>query len=286
VTNQAGEEMRTINAQTIIDAVAGMCIKANRKLPDDVLRAFKGRMAGEENPAAREVFRQLLENAELSANSELPLCQDCGLAVFFVDMGEDVRVEGGLKEAITKGMVKGYKDGYLRKSACDPFTRVNTGDNAPAVIHLDLVPGDKLKISMMAKGGGAENMSRVMMFAPAAGWKGIREYIITRVAESGPNPCPPIVVGVGIGGDFELSAVNAKKALLRKIDDTHPDPAVAKLEADLLESINKLNVGPMGLGGKTTCLGVKIKTAPCHIASLPLAVNIQCHSARHGEVTI
>ena len=279
--------MRTISAQTVIDTVANMCIKANRELPEDVLRCFKNRMAEEQNPAAREVFRQLLENAELSEKTGLPLCQDCGLAVFFVEMGEDVRVEGmGLREAITAGMVKGYKDGYLRKSSCDPFTRANTGDNTPAVIHLDLVPGDRLKISMMAKGGGAENMSRVMMFAPAAGWKGLREFIINRVAEAGPNPCPPVVVGVGIGGDFELAAINAKKALLRKIDDTHPDPVVAKLEADLFESINKLNVGPMGLGGKTTCLGVKMIVAPCHIASLPLAVNIQCHSSRHKEVTL
>jgi len=279
--------MRTINAQTVIDAVAEMCITANRRMPEDVPRAFKKCMDEEQNPAAREVFRQLLENAEISKTTGLPLCQDCGLAVFFVEMGEDVRVEGmGLREAINTGMMKGYKDGYLRKSSCDPFTRANTGDNSPAVIHFDLVPGSEIKISMMAKGGGAENMSRVMMFAPAAGWKGIREYIITRVAESGPNPCPPVIVGVGIGGDFELSAINAKKALLRRLDDTHRDPAVAKLEADLLESINKLGIGPMGLGGKTTCLGVKIKTAPCHLASLPLAVNIQCHSSRHEEVTL
>ena len=279
--------MRTVKAQTVIDKVAEMCVSANRVLPDDVMAAFKKGQAEEENPAAREIFRQLIENAELSKETGLPLCQDCGLAVFFVEMGEDVRVEGmGLRQAINEGMKKGYQEGYLRKSSCDPFTRANTGDNSPAIIHFDLVPGDKLKISMMAKGGGAENMSRVMMFAPAAGWKGMREFIINRVAESGPNPCPPILVGVGIGGDFELAAVNAKKALLRHVDDTHPDPAVAKLEADLLGSINKLNIGPMGLGGKNTCLGVKIKTAPCHIASLPLAVNIQCHSSRHEEVTL
>jgi len=279
--------MRTVKAQTVIDKVAEMCVSANRVLPDDVMAAFKKGQAEEENPAAREIFRQLIENAELSKETGLPLCQDCGLAVFFVEMGEDVRVEGmGLRQAINEGMKKGYQEGYLRKSSCDPFTRANTGDNSPAIIHFDLVPGDKLKISMMAKGGGAENMSRVMMFAPAAGWKGMREFIINRVAESGPNPCPPILVGVGIGGDFELAAVNAKKALLRHVDDTHPDPAVAKLEADLLGSINKLNIGPMGLGGKNTCLGVKIRTAPCHIASLPLAVNIQCHSSRHEEVTL
>jgi fumarate hydratase subunit alpha len=183
-------------------------------------------------------------------------------------------------------MVKGYKDGYLRKSSCDPFSRKNTGDNSPAIIHFDLVPGDKLKITMMAKGGGSENMSRVTMLSPAQGWKGIREFVINRVAEAGPNPCPPVIVGVGIGGNFELAAVNSKKVLLRELDDVHPDPAIAKLEDELLTDINKLGVGPMGLGGKTTCLAVKILVAPCHLASLPLAVNIQCHSARHKEVVL
>jgi len=279
--------MRTIDAQTVIDTVAEMCIQANRELPGDVLKKLEDCQAAEENPAARETLRQLLENAALARESGLPLCQDCGLAVFFVEMGEDVRVAGmGLRQAINEGMVKGYREGYLRKSSCDPFTRANTGDNSPAVIHFDLVPGDRLKISMMAKGGGSENMSRVMMFPPAAGWKGLREFIINRVAESGPNPCPPILVGVGIGGNFETSAINSKKALLREVDDIHPDPEVAELERELLASINKLNIGPMGLGGKTTCLGVKIAVAPCHLASLPLAVNIQCHSARHKEVVL
>lgn len=279
--------MRTIPAQTIIDKVAEMCIAANRELPEDVLQKFKNCQAAEESPAAKETFRQLLENAQLSKDTGLPLCQDCGLAVFFVEMGEDVKVEGmGVRQAINDGMIKGYKEGYLRKSSCDPFSRKNTGDNSPAIIHFDLVPGDKLKISMMAKGGGSENMSRVMMYPPAAGWKGLREFIIKRVAEAGPNPCPPILVGVGIGGNFELSAVNSKKALLRDINDKHPDPEIAKLEEELLVAINKLNVGPMGLGGKTTCLGVKIMVAPCHLASLPLAVNIQCHSSRHKEVVL
>ena len=280
-------KMRTIDARTVIDTVAEMCIQANRELPGDVLTALKERMEAEENPAARETFRQLLENAALSRETGLPLCQDCGLAVFFVELGEDARVEGmGLRQAINEGMVKGYKEGYLRKSSCDPFTRKNTGDNGPAIIHFDIVPGDRLKITMMAKGGGSENMSRVMMFPPAAGWKGLREFIITRVAESGPNPCPPVLIGVGIGGNFELAAVNSKKALLREIDDTHQDPDIAKLERELLADINKLNIGPMGLGGKTTCLGVKILVAPCHLASLPLAVNVQCHSARHKEAVL
>lgn len=277
--------MRTIPAQTIIDTVAGMCIAANRELPEDILEKFKDSQAAETSPAAKEIFGQLIENAALSRESGLPLCQDCGLAVFFVEMGEDVRVEG-LREAINQGMVKGYKEGFLRKSSCDPFARSNTGDNSPAIIHFDIVPGDKLKITMMAKGGGSENMSRVMMFPPAAGWKGLREFIIKRVAEAGPNPCPPILLGIGIGGNFELAAINSKKALLREVDDVHPDPAIAKLEKELLADVNKLGIGPMGLGGASTCLGVKILVAPCHLASLPLAVNVQCHSARHKEVVL
>jgi len=279
--------MRKIAASDIIEKVADMCIKANRDLPADVLAKFRKCQAEETRPAAKEIFRQLLENAELAAETGLPLCQDCGLAVFFVELGEQVRVEGlGLRQAINEGMVKGYKDGYLRKSSCDPFSRKNTGDNSPAIIHFDIVPGDKLKITMMAKGGGSENMSRATMLTPAQGWKGIKEFVITRVAEAGPNPCPPVIVGVGIGGNFELAAVNSKRVLMRELDDLHPDPAIAKLEDELLAAINKLGVGPMGLGGKTTCLAVKILVAPCHLASLPLAVNIQCHSARHKEVVL
>ncbi len=277
--------MKTIPANDIVDAVARMCVAANHELPADVQAAFEAGLAAEESPAAREIFRQLLENSELARETNLPLCQDCGLGVFFVEVGEDVQVTGGgLREAINDGMVKGYKEGYLRKSSCDPFSRKNTGDNGPAVIHFDIVPGDALKIVMMAKGGGSENMSRVTMLAPAQGWKGIREFVVNRVAEAGPNPCPPVVVGVGIGGNFELAAINSKKALMRPLDDRHPDPAIAKLEDELLEAVNALGIGPMGLGGKTTALAVKIATAPCHLASLPLAVNIQCHSARHKEV--
>ena len=277
--------MKEIPANDIVEAVAAMCVTANHALPDDVQAAFEACHAAEEAPAAKEIFRQLLENSALSRETNLPLCQDCGLAVFFVEVGEDVRVTGAsLRQAINDGMAKGYKDGYLRKSSCDPFTRKNTGDNGPAVIHFDLVPGDNLKIWMMAKGGGSENMSRVTMLAPAQGWKGIKEFVVNRVAEAGPNPCPPTIVGVGIGGNFELAAINSKKALMRALDDRHPDPEIAKLEEELIEAINNLGIGPMGLGGKTTSLGVKIMVAPCHLASLPLAVNIQCHSARHKEV--
>ena len=279
--------MRTIPRQAIVATVASMCMAAGRYLPGDVLEALTKAEKNESLASARGILTQLVDNAALSSTTGLPLCQDCGLGVFFVEVGEDVRVEGGtLREAINAGMVQGYKDAYLRKSTCDPFSRQNVGDNSPAIIHFDLVPGDKIKITMMAKGGGSENMSRVIMLAPAQGWKGIREFVIRRVAESGSNPCPPILVGVGIGGNFELAAINAKKALMREVNDVHPDSKVAEMEADLLESIDRLGIGPMGLGGDTTCLGVKISVVPCHLASLPLAVNIQCHSSRHKEVTL
>jgi len=279
--------MRTIQATQIIDTVAKMCIDSNRYLPKDVRESFDRNAAREESPAALEVFRQLKENYELAEQTGLPLCQDTGLAVFFVDMGEDLRVEGmNIREAINEGVRKGYADGFLRKSACDPLTRANTKDNTPAVVHFDIVPGDRLRIAFMAKGGGSENMSRVTMLAPAQGWPGIKKFVIERVAEAGPNPCPPTIVGIGVGGTFDYAPILAKKALLRKLDDTNPDPKLAAMENELLEALNKLGIGPMGLGGKTTCLGVKIAMQPCHIASLPLAVNIQCHSSRHQEVEL
>lgn len=276
--------MKEINAADISAAVARMCISANTRLPEDVRRKFEEGLKNETTAAGKEIFRQLLENADLAFDTKLPLCQDCGLAVFYVEMGEDVVVPGGVNKAITEGMVKGYQDGYLRKSSCDPLTRKNTGDNGPAIIHIDLVPGDTLKISYMAKGGGSENMSRVTMLAPSQGWEGIKKFVVNRVAEAGPNPCPPVILGIGIGGNFEQAPKIAKKALLRKLDDIHPDPKIAEMEAELLAAVNKLGIGPMGLGGSYTCLAVKIAMAPCHIASLPLAVNVQCHSARHEEV--
>jgi len=279
--------VRSVKASAIVKAVAEMVMAANRFLPADVKAAFQAAAAREESPAAKEIFRQLLENADLAAETGLPLCQDCGLAVFFVQVGEEVRVEGGsLRAAIEEGMVAGYKDGFLRKSSCDPFSRKNTGTNAPAIVHFDLVPGDALKIAFMAKGGGSENMSRVTMLSPAQGWAGVKRFVVERVAEAGPNPCPPVILGVGIGGTFEFAPLLAKKALLRPLGDTHPDPQVAALEAELLSAVNALGIGPMGLGGQTTCLGVRIAVAPCHLASLPLAVNVQCHSARHMEVEL
>ncbi|MBG0777799.1 MAG: fumarate hydratase [Desulfovibrionaceae bacterium] len=278
--------MKTITTRQVVDEVARLCMEANRYLPKDV-RAACEKGHAEETGAAKEIFRQLLENADLAADTGLPLCQDTGLAVFFVDLGDEVRIEGGnLHAAIDEGVRKGYREGYLRKSSCDPFTRANTGDNTPAIVHFDLVPGDGLTIRFMAKGGGAENMSRVTMLAPAQGWEGIKKFVVNRVAEAGPNPCPPTIIGIGIGGTFDYAPILAKKALLRRLDDTHPDPKVAAMEAELLAEINGLGIGPMGLGGATTSLGVKINVAPCHLASLPLAVNVQCHSSRHMEVTL
>ncbi|CCH47820.1 fumarate hydratase [Pseudodesulfovibrio piezophilus] len=278
--------MRTINPSEIIDAVASMCIKANTELPDDVRAKLEQAMAEETSASAKEVLRQLLENADLSKETLLPLCQDCGLAVYFVEIGDEVRIDGNIRDAINEGTRKGYAEGYLRKSACDPLTRVNTGDGTPAVIHYDFVPGDKLKIIYMAKGGGAENMSRATMLAPAQGWEGIKQFVINRVAEAGPNPCPPTIIGIGIGGTFDHAAKIAKKSLIRRLDDTHPDPEIAAKEKELEDSINKLGIGPMGLGGKTTVLSVKLAIEPCHLASLPLAVNVQCHSQRHEEVEL
>lgn len=279
--------MRILDSKAIVDAVAGMCVHANRYLPKDVQDCFTACADKEDSPAAVETFRQLAENCKLAAESGLPLCQDTGLAVFFVEMGQDLRIEGqNIREAINDGVRKGYDEGKLRKSACDPFTRANTKDNTPAIIHFDIVPGDKLKISFMAKGGGSENMSRVTMLAPAQGWEGIKKFVLQRMAEAGPNPCPPTIVGIGIGGTFDYAPILAKKALMRKLGDVNPDPKLDAMEKELLGEINKLGIGPMGLGGKSTSLDVKIAVSPCHIASLPLAVNVQCHSARHEEVEL
>jgi fumarate hydratase subunit alpha len=279
--------MREIHIDKVKEAVASMVVESCLKMPGDVVEAFRKAMEDEDSPAAKEVFRQLLENAEIAENERLPLCQDTGLAVFFVDVGEDVKITGGsLKQAINDAMAQGYQEGYLRKSSCDPMTRKNTGDNTPAIIHFDFVPGDKLNISFMAKGGGSENMSRATMLSPAQGWEGIKKFVVQRVAEAGPNPCPPTMLGIGVGGTFDRAPIIAKRALMRPLSDKHPDPEIARLEDELLEAVNKLGIGPMGMGGKTTCLGVKIGMEPCHLASLPLAVNVQCHSIRHKEVTL
>ncbi len=279
--------MREIKAKQITETVGNLCTKANFDIPEDVMKVLRDAHNREVSPQGKDVLKQIIENDEIAHNEEVPMCQDTGLAVFFVELGQEVHITGGLiTEAINEGVRKGYKDGYLRKSTCNPFTRKNVGDNTPAIIHYEIVPGDKIKITMAAKGGGSENMSRVMMMKPSDGLDGIKKYIVERVKESGSNPCPPVIVGVGIGGTFERSAIIAKKSLLRPLDVPNPDPELDKLENELLTSINKLGIGPMGLGGRVTALAVHVIVEPCHIASLPLAVNIQCHSARHKEIII
>jgi len=279
--------MREVQATEITKAVRDLFIDANCNLGEDVLAAFDRGIATDESPVAREVLRELKENARIARDEQSPICQDTGLAVLFVEVGQDVHVVGGdLKAAINEGVKKGYGEGYLRKSACHPFTRANTKDNTPAVIHFDIVSGDKVRIVAVPKGGGAENMSRVDMLSPSAGLEGIKDFIVKRIEASGSNPCPPTVVGVGIGGTFERSALLAKKALTRKIGERNADPELAKVEVEVLERINKLGIGPMGYGGNTTSLDVFFEVEPCHIASLPVAVNVQCHATRHKEAVI
>jgi len=279
--------MREVQASEITRAVRDLFIDANCNLGEDVLAAFDRAIATDESPVAREVLRELKENARIARDEQSPICQDTGLAVLFVEIGQDVHVVGGdLKAAINEGVKKGYGEGYLRKSACHPFTRANTKDNTPAVIHFDIVPGDKVRIVAVPKGGGAENMSRVDMLSPSAGLEGIKEFVVRRIEASGSNPCPPTVVGVGIGGTFERSALLAKKALMRKIGERNAVPELAKVEVEVLARINKLGIGPMGYGGNTTSLDVFFEVEPCHIASLPVAVNVQCHAARHKEAVI
>jgi fumarate hydratase subunit alpha len=279
--------MRQIDAKEITRAVKEAAITANFDLGEDMLAAFRRGEQEEESPSGREVFRQLLENAGIAASERIPMCQDCGLAVVFVELGQEVHVTGGdFQQAIQEGVRQGYGEGYLRKSLCHPLTRANTGDNTPAVIHTEIVPGDHVKITIVPKGGGSENMSRVFMLKPAEGLPGIIDRVLTTVREAGPNPCPPIIVGVGIGGTFERAGILAKKALLRHVGSVNPDPELAALEQQLLQGVNDLGIGPQGLGGRITALAVHVVMQPCHIASLPVAVNIQCHAARHKELVL
>lgn len=279
--------MREISCDEIIKVIRGLCIDADCNLGDDVEAAFDRAIETDESPVAVEVIKELKENSRIARDELVPICQDCGLAVLFIQLGQEVHIVGGdFKEAVNEGVRQGYADGYLRKSACHPFTRKNTGDNTPAIIHTEIVPGDKMKITIAPKGGGSENMSRVTMLTPAMGIEGVKDFVVQRLSEAGSNPCPPTVVGIGVGGTFERSAFLAKKALLRKIGERNPDPELAKVEEEVLERINKLGIGPMGYGGNTTSLDVLFEMEPCHIASLPLAVNIQCHAARHKEAVI
>ena len=279
--------MKQISCRTITEQVKKMCMEANFDLGEDVLQAFSAARENEEAPIGREIMDLLIENARIAKDESIPMCQDTGFAVFFVELGEAVHiVDGSLMDALNEGVRQGYGEGYLRKSICHPFTRKNTGDNTPAVVHIDLVPGDRLKIIFAPKGGGSENMSRVTMLRPSDGKKGIKDFVVTRVKESGANPCPPTVVGVGIGGTFEKAALLAKKALLRPLGSASPDPELAAFEQEIFEAINNLGIGPQGFGGRTTSLAVHIEMFPCHIASLPVAVNINCHAHRHKEVIL
>ncbi|MBL7073926.1 fumarate hydratase [candidate division KSB1 bacterium] len=279
--------MRELDVKTVTEAVKNLCMESNYYLGQDVVEAFKTFKAREESLTGRNILDQLLENAKIASEERVPICQDTGFAVFFVELGQDVHLNGDLKEAINEGVRQGYTEGYLRKSILsDPLERKNTDDNTPAVIWTEMVPGDKLRIVMAPKGGGSENMSEVWMLKPADGVEGVRQFVLDRVSRSGANPCPPIVVGVGIGGTFDKCTQIAKKALLREIGSVHPDPYYEKLEKEWLEDVNKLGIGPQGLGGRTTALAVFIEVYPCHIASLPAAVNIQCHAARHKSVVL
>jgi len=279
--------MKQISCKVITDQVKKMCMEANFDLGEDVLQAFTTAREKEEAPIGREIMDLLIENARIAKDESIPMCQDTGFAVFFVELGEAVHIiDGSLMDALNEGVRQGYGEGYLRKSICHPFTRKNTGDNTPAVVHVELVPGDRLKIIFAPKGGGSENMSRVTMLRPSDGKKGIKDFVVTRVKESGANPCPPTIVGVGIGGTFEKAALLAKKALLRPLGSASPDPEIAAFEQEIFEAINNLGIGPQGFGGRTTSLAVHIELFPCHIASLPVAVNINCHAHRHKEVIL
>jgi len=273
--------MREIPVEEITKTIRRLCIAANTVLGDDVVEALKKGYEKEESPVGKDIFRQLLENARIAREEGIALCQDTGLAVVFVEMGQDTHIVGGdLNESINEGVRQGYKDGYLRASSLDPLIRKNFGDNTPAIIHVEIIPGDMMKLTVVPKGFGSENMSKVALFSPAFGIDGVKNYVVQRVEEAGANSCPPGIVGVGIGGTLEKAALIAKKSLLRSIGQRNSNPEVAKLEEELLEEINKLGIGPQGLGGTITALDVHIETYPTHIGSLPVAVNLQCHCAR------
>ncbi len=279
--------MRTIFASAITDTVARLCIQANSQLPPDVAAALKRANRAEPWPLARETLELLQDNLDLARIRNLPICQDTGMACVFVELGQDVHIQGDFEQAIHQGVRQGYGEGYLRKSlVADPLRRVNTGDNTPATLTLRLVPGDKLTITVAPKGFGSENMSRLAMLRPADGVEGVKQFVVETVRLAGPNPCPPIILGVGVGGSFDKVAALAKHALLRPLDRPHPDPFYAALEQELLEKINSLGIGPQGFGGKTTCLGLAIEAAPTHVAGLPVAVNVSCHVTRRATAEL
>jgi fumarate hydratase subunit alpha len=280
--------MKDIKASAITEAVARLCQEANFVLGEDVLAALKQALKTEQSPLGKEVLSQLIENARIAQKEQLPLCQDCGTAVVFLEIGQDVHIIGDLYAAVEEGVRRGYAQGYLRKSTVkQPFSaRTNTKDNTPPVIHAEIVPGDKIKITVMPKGAGAENMTKLAMLKPGDGRQGIIELVVKTVNEGGGDPCPPLIIGVGIGGTAEKAMLLAKKALLRKVAEPNPDAEIAKLEKEILTRVNDLGIGPLGVGGRTTALAVHAEVVPTHIASLPVAVNLQCHSARHKEAVL
>ena len=280
--------VREVHASAIADAVKKLCMEANWSLEPDMLRAFDRALRTERSPAGRQVLQILQQNAELARTRRIPYCQDTGMVVCFVELGQDVHVTGGpLADAINEGVRQGYREGYLRASIVrSPFDRVNTGDNTPAVIHVEVVPGAECRIMLMAKGGGCENRSKYRMLTPAEGLRGVKDFILECVRTAGPDACPPLILGVGVGGTFEKAALLSKKALFRELGTPNPDPALDALERELLERANRLGIGPQGYGGDTTAFGIHILTYPCHITSLPVAVTIECHAHRHKEATL
>lgn len=279
--------MREIDSKIITKEVKKLCIEGNIYLGDDVIKSFKENLEKEKSDLGKDILSILIENAQIAKETHIPLCQDTGMAVFFVEIGQEVMIKGDtLTDAINKGVSEGYTDGYLRKSVVSPITRINTKDNTPAIIHYEMVKGDKIKIQYAPKGFGSENMSQLKMLKPSDGIEGVKEFIVKTVSEAGPNPCPPIVVGVGIGGTVDKCAQIAKKALFRDIGTHSEDEMIADLEKEMIKKINDLGIGPQGLGGNTTALAVNIETFPTHIAGLPVVVNINCHSARHKQVIV
>ena len=281
--------MRGIDCQQITKSISNLFQEACVYLPEDVLTAIKQARENEESPVARDVLDRILENTKIASEDKTPLCQDTGTAVVLLELGQEVHITGGdLYTAVNEGVRQGYDQGYLRKSMVNqPYSaRVNTGDNTPAIIYTDIVPGDKLRIIAMPKGGGAENMARLAMLRPAQGRQGVIDFVVNAVDEAGSNPCPPVIVGVGIGGTAEKTVMLAKRALLRKVGKPNPDAEFAELEKEILQRVNNLGIGPQGFGGRTTALAVHVEAFPCHIASMPVAVNLQCHSARHKEATL
>ncbi len=280
--------MREVSVKQITKELKRMCMEANYVLSADVKAKLEAQVAVEASPIGESILKDIVKNADIAAANAVPMCQDTGMAVVFLEIGQDLHlVDGDLKEAVNEGVRQGYGEGFLRKSVVkDPILRGNTGDNTPAIIHVDIVPGDKLKMTLAPKGFGSENMSRSKMLKPSDGMQGVEDFIVETVSLAGPNPCPPIVVGVGVGGTIEKAALMAKHALTKELEDTHPEKHISDLEKRALDRINKLGIGPQGLGGTTTALGINIETYPTHIAGLPVVVNINCHAARHVECVL